>query len=409
MSCVSRIIGLTSPRPLLLGLPLLLLATLLAAGVPSRAATAQQTVVVAVLPPVAQPGTDPASPTRALTVVVATFRPRVQHRPAYLEVRRDGRWRPVATEHLDARGRVTFTARQRVDGEVATYRVRTPAYGRLSEVRSAPVRADAWGRPAFVDGFGGTTLGPAWQHRIQFYNPWGGRSCSKGDPAAVSVGGGTLQLSVLADPARSGELCQPADAEGNPTASGSYDWRLNGHVSTQKSFDFQYGVAAARMRFQHPRGQHAAFWLQPRGLLDTGPTPWGAEIDVIEWYGADRDRGRMATAVHRHTNGGSDLQTVGGPIADPERFLDGRGDRWWRGYHVFSVEWTPEEYVFRIDGRETLRTTRNVSHHPEFLILSMLSSDYELGALGADAHLPQQTDVDWVAVWPGASQEAGGL
>jgi hypothetical protein len=107
----------------------------------------------------------------------------------------------------------------------------------------------------------------------------------------------------------------------------------------------------------------------------------------------------MATAVHRHIEGGTELQTVGGPIADPGQYLQGPGDRWWRQYHVFSVQWTPAEYIFRIDGRETLRTTRNVSHHPEFLILSMLSSDYELGALGGEEHLPQRTDVDWVQVW----------
>jgi hypothetical protein len=66
---------------------------------------------------------------------------------------------------------------------------------------------------------------------------------------------------------------------------------------------------------------------------------------------------------------------------------------------VFSVEWTPHEYVFRIDGRETTRITSGVSHHPEFLILSMLSSDFELGRLGAHP-LPQGLDVDWVAAWP---------
>jgi hypothetical protein len=65
---------------------------------------------------------------------------------------------------------------------------------------------------------------------------------------------------------------------------------------------------------------------------------------------------------------------------------------------VFSVEWTPREYVFRIDGRETTRITSGVSHHPEFLILSMLSSDFELDLID-DEDLPQYLDVDWVAAW----------
>jgi hypothetical protein len=395
MSCASRVL-----------LALLLLTTALV-GHPSVGATASspvgsvgQTAEVAVLPPIAQPGARPADPAAARTVVTATFRPRLTNRPSYLEVRRAGRWSPVTSARLDAQGRVRYTARTRVEGRPAVYRVRASAYQGLPAVHTKPVRTDAWGSPTFVERFDGDALGPSWEHRIQFYNPWGGRSCSKGDPAAVAVGGGVLRLSALADPARTDELCQPHDPEGNPTSDGHYAWRLNGHVSTQTSFDFQYGVAAARMKFQRRRGQHAAFWMQPRGLLDYAPTPWGAEIDTIEWYGATRGRQRMATAVHRHSEDGDGLVTVGGPIADPDQYLAGDGDRWWRAYHVFSVEWTPHEYVFRIDGQETMRTSQGVSHHPEFLILSMLSSDHELDAPGIDHHLPQHMYVDWVQVWP---------
>jgi beta-glucanase (GH16 family) len=216
----------------------------------------------------------------------------------------------------------------------------------------------------------------------------------------VAVGGGTLRISVLADPARTNERCAAYDDSGNYL--GDYRWRLNGHVSTQHGFDFQYGVAAARMRFPQAQGQHGAFWLQPRGLLDDRPTPWGAEIDVIEYYGAQNGvRARMSSTVHQHPAASpASTQTVGGPLTDPDRYLESRTDRWWRNFHVFSVEWTPREYVFRIDGQETLRTSRGVSHHPEFLILSLLSSDFELGRLGGDERLPQHADVDWVAAWP---------
>ncbi len=402
MSCASPVSGVPFSRLRLVAVFLLLVA--LVEGFPADATSAppakpvQQTVRVAVLPPISQPGASAASPSAARTVVVAELQPRIEDRRVLLEVRRHGRWSTVETARLDSHGRVAFTARTTVAGRVATYRVRATAYGNLARARSEPVRADAWGAPAFVEEFEGESLGPAWEHRIQFYNPWGGRSCSKGDPSAVAVGGGALRLSALADPERIGELCPTLDAAGNP--AGSYAYRLNGHVSTESSFDFQYGVAAARMKFQRRPGQHPAFWMQPRGLLDYEPTPWGAEIDVVEWYGTDRGRQRMSTAIHRHTDGGRELATVGGPIADPDRFLRGPNDRWWNAYHVFSVEWTPREYVFRIDGQETMRTTQGVSHHPEFLILSMLSSDYELGALGGEQHLPQHAYVDWVAVWP---------
>ncbi len=368
-----------------------------AAGLPPPGLPVTQSAKVQMLPPIAQPGARTRSPAAARSVLAARFRPTIPGRKAVLEVRRGGDWHRVTARRLDQRGRVVFTPRTIVAGDPATYRVRALPHADLSAKTSAAVRTDAWSPPAFVDTFDGAALGPAWTHRIPFYNPWGGRSCSKGDPSAVSVGGGALRLSVLGDPALAGEQCQPSDPNGNPVMEGSYAWRLNGHVSTQHAFDFQYGVAAARMKFQRPRGQHASFWMQPRGLLDDQPTPWGAEIDVIEWYGSEGGRTRMSTSVHRRTDGGRQLTTYGGPIPNPDRYLRNRSDRWWNSYHVFSVEWTPTEYVFRIDGHETMRTTQGVSHHPEFLILSMLSSDYELPW---SQSLPQHAYVDWVQVWP---------
>ena len=83
----------------------------------------------------------------------------------------------------------------------------------------------------------------------------------------------------------------------------------------------------------------------------------------------------------------------------PNRFLASRSDTWWRNYHVFSVQWTAREYVFRISGHEVWRTDRGVSHDPEFLILSMLSSDFELPSLAAGHNEVQSASVDWVKVW----------
>jgi beta-glucanase (GH16 family) len=237
-------------------------------------------------------------------------------------------------------------------------------------------------------------LSGAWEHRVQFYNPWGGRACSKGDPRAVTVAGGVARLSSMPDPdART--ACAVHDRAGHYL--GDYPYRLNGHISTQRSADFLYGVAAARMRFPKSLGQHAAFWLQPRGLLDTGTTPWGAEVDVVEWYGARGRRDVMASAVHEPMPDGS-KRRIGGLIPRPSRFLATRSDSWWNDYHVFSVEWTPREYVFRISGHEVWRTSQGVSHVPEFLILSMLSSDFELPDVGSDPD-PRTADVDWVAFW----------
>ena len=66
---------------------------------------------------------------------------------------------------------------------------------------------------------------------------------------------------------------------------------------------------------------------------------------------------------------------------------------------MFSVEWTPKAYIFRIDGQETWRTTAGISGIAQYPILSLLSSDYELPNLGGEKRLPQHMYVDWVQLW----------
>ena len=70
---------------------------------------------------------------------------------------------------------------------------------------------------------------------------------------------------------------------------------------------------------------------------------------------------------------------------------------------MFSVEWTPTEYVFRVDGREYYRETEAVSQAQQYLVLSNLTSDYELAGLTAD-ELTDTAQVDWVRVFDATSQ-----
>ncbi len=360
----------------------------------SRHRVKSQSVSIHVLPPIRQPGGGAARSREALTAIVATIRPAEAGRRVVLERRTGQGWRPRGTIETNEAGRAEFFFPTMRRGG-SSYRVVAQSYRGLSQKQSTSVESDRWGDAYFVDEFAGTSLSPAWEHRIQFYNPWGGRACSKGSPAAVSVADGVLQLRSMPDPTVT-ETCTATDAAG--TAIGPYPYRLNGHISTQHSADFLYGVAAARMKFQRDPGAHAAFWLQPRGLLETGPTPWGAEIDVVEWYGAKNGRSRLSSTVHAPLPSGEKVQ-FGGPVSKPDRFLLTRSDSWWRSYHVFSVEWTPTEYVFRISGHEVWRTDQGISHDPEFLILSMLSSDFELPEAANVQGLTQTASVDWVKFW----------
>ena len=42
-----------------------------------------------------------------------------------------------------------------------------------------------------------------------------------------------------------------------------------------------------------------------------------------------------------------------------------------KGFHTFALEWTPEKYVFYIDGYKFYEITEGVSQTEEYIILSM--------------------------------------
>ena len=204
-----------------------------------------------------------------------------------------------------------------------------------------------------------------------------------------------MGLSVTIDPERTDETCTAKKADGS--VIGKYSYRNNGHIMTNNHY-LKYGVVAARIKFQQRQGQHGSLWMQPaisESTTDSGKG--GAEIDVIEYFGDGVPNGSLASFIYMLTPDGP--VKVGGQLPDEDQYLQDQDDSWYDHYHVFSVEWTPEEYVFRIDGQETWRTSKGISHQPEYPILSLLSSDYELKNIGKESNLPQTMHVDWLKFW----------
>ncbi len=349
----------------------------------------ETTVEVSVLPSIVQPGAEPAASDGAAGVVAATFDPADEGATATLEAQEGGSWKKVGTAEQDDGGHVAFDL-PAGSGAGTSYRVTGGG------TTSATVAGDEWGDPDFADEFDGDELSDLWLTRGEgAYNPEGRRACSMPSSDAVDVSDGVLGLSVLVDPAREGDTCKPEKADGKPF--GSFDYRLNGQLMTNGHY-FKYGVLAARIKFQEKQGQHGSVWMLPAiSESTTDSATGGAEIDVIEYFGDEVKNGGLASFIYKLTEDGP--EKVGGQLPDPDQYLTGQDDSWFDDYHVFSVEWTPDEYVFRIDGQETFRTSEGISHQPEFPILSLLSSDYELEHLGGEKNLPQTMSVDWVKFW----------
>ncbi|RYB92095.1 glycosyl hydrolase family protein [Nocardioides oleivorans] len=356
----------------------------------STHATARQRIRLEVLPQIVQHGGRVADADHASTAVVATVRPVRKGRRVELEVLRGDTWEHLATARQNRRGRAQLAVPPAADGRASSYRVRALAHDGLPAITSAPATDQRWLQPTWTDEFTGTTLRPDWRDRGLEHVHESRRSCAKGDPRAVQVAGGAVRLSVIKDP----DATTRCRIVGRDAVPGRFAYRLNGHIGTEGAFSFRYGVAAARVKFQRLRGQHGAFWLQPSGGIHPGAL--GNEIDVVEYFGDHHPQGGLASFVHRFD--GARKVTTGGWIDRPESYLASRSDGWSKGYHVFSVEWTPRQLVYRIDGKVTGRVRGRISAERQFVILSLIAANYEIPKI-REGRLPQHMYVDWVRVW----------
>jgi beta-glucanase (GH16 family) len=346
---------------------------------------AGQKISLDVLPQIVQQGKRTASPNSAKAAVTATIKPVKVGRPVILEQLNGSSWKKVGKDRF---GRVDFSALVSKGGQPLTYRVTAQKYRGLKSI-DATGDTSRWLVPTFTDEFSGSTLSPVWSMRGQDYEPASKRKCSKGSPKAVKVTGGALRLSVIKDRSRKGKCLAKSRKLKKRIA-----YRLNGHVGTKDGFDFKYGVAAARIKMHKSQGQHASFWSQPTD--ENGPHSDGHEIDVIEYFGDKHPQGGLTSFIHWYK--GKRLIKTGSWIKDSKSFLKNKRDGWSKNYHVFSVQWTPNVIIFRIDGKETWRTSARVSKEQQYLILSLLASDYEALEM-SDKKLPQHMYVDWVRVW----------
>ena len=334
-----------------------------------------------VLPQMADVSTTTAAAADAAWVVEATLTAdKKKNAKVRLYALVENEWEVVDETKTDQSGVASLTTTESGDLHV----VADQGSGELG----AAVTTDDVPEVSFSDDFDTDSVhgdDPQWYTRDQGYI--GVRQCSKAADEAAEVLDGVLRLSVLEDPA--GGTCT---ISGGASAGETHPYRLNGHVGTEQTYTFTHGFAAARVKFQPGRGQHGSFWLQtPGGPSGENIRDAGTEIDVVEYFGDDHPQGGLTSFTYWFDPTGL-KHTQGGWIENPDQY----GDDWAEQFHVFSVEWTPEEYVFRIDGQVTHRLTGPTSAQPQFLILSLLSSDYELKhATG----LPQSMDVDWVQAW----------
>ena len=158
------------------------------------------------------------------------------------------------------------------------------------------------------------------------------------------------------------------------------------------------GYFEIRCKCNDGGGFWSAFWLQAQYPYDhekSAGGPGGCEIDIFEAMAATaRTKAkRDSVAVNLHCNGGDD---------NAEK-LDSKNVGWFRGndiyteYNTYGCQWTDDEYIFYLNGRECARSShaKGVSQVPEEVIVSLEIPD----EIDHEKDFTTQFIVDYVRVY----------
>ena len=250
--------------------------------------------------------------------------------------------------------------------------------------------------------FDGSKMPKKWDYRLTDVYDAGGRWCSAPVEKNVEFRDGAARLS-MSRATKKVTTRVSADAKRKQARAGEKRVGCpegvfaNAMISTQDRFTIDTGMVAARVKFPVEQGAHTGVWLQSDAQQ---------ELDIIETFGLGRG---ISNVVHikgeKIPAAGSDAYVVPEAVADPA---------WWEQWHVVSLEWTRSKITFRLDGEVTRELKQKTSKANYFIVLSLLSSDWETYRLtapdvrkgsGVDPAtlslptLPFGMEVDWVRAW----------
>jgi beta-glucanase (GH16 family) len=115
----------------------------------------------------------------------------------------------------------------------------------------------------------------------------------------------------------------------------------SGQITTEGSFNQQYGYFEMRAKLPQGAGMWPAFWMLPA----TSYLSWQPELDIMEVFGAttaDGEGGPTQSHWAIHTPSYS----PGGWVTLPN------GGNAYTGYHTYGALWTPQTIALYIDGVE---------------------------------------------------------
>lgn len=194
--------------------------------------------------------------------------------------------------------------------------------------------------------------------------------------------------------------------------SGIETRRISGDNNNNKGtedellFSQAFGYFECRVKLPKSQGLWSAFWLQSSNMRKVGNDGEdGTEIDVYESAFLNSEKSEMGHAL---------LWDGYGEDGKVEDYIGPLEQDLYDGYHTFALKWTPEYYVFYIDGQATWASDGgDVSKVKEFLRLTVeIDAGDEWGPhgkeIGAFSHNNEDNEdfmIDYVKVWQNENYE----
>ncbi len=129
-------------------------------------------------------------------------------------------------------------------------------------------------------------------------------------------------------------------------------------------FSQAFGYFEVKAKIPNSEGLWSAFWLQSPNMRKVGNEGKdGTEIDIFESAFINSKKSKMGHAL---------LWDGYGKSAKSNGYITELSQNLYDGYHTYALKWTPEYYVFYIDGEPTWASSDgDVSRVKEFLRLTV--------------------------------------
>lgn len=168
---------------------------------------------------------------------------------------------------------------------------------------------------------------------------------------------------------------------------------LTGGISTEGRFAVKYGKVEVKCKLEAQKGAWPAIWMMPEA--PSAGWPDCGEIDIIERLNFD-------PFVYHTVHSGWTAAHKNDPPSS------GKGAIKPNGWNVYAIEWTPEQIVWKVNGKVTHKyakvgddPARFPWTEPFYLMIDMQLGGSWVGDVD-EKTLPTAMHVDWVKFYSGS-------